>query len=103
MSDAAVRRLARRAGIAIEWVDHAGKRRSVSVGILRRILAALGLPCSTRGELEASAQDICRRNSGENAPPLVTATVGEVVALRSSGQRSPRIRLVLDDGTVRDI
>ncbi len=103
MSDAAVRRLARRAGIAVEWIDHAGKRQRVSIEILRRILAPLGLRCSTRGETAASAHELRRLDGGEHAPPLVTATVGEAVTLSSTGKRPHRIRLVHEDGTVENI
>ena len=48
MNDAAVEDLARRAGIAIEWRDNANKQRRVSADSLRRILAALQLPCAGR-------------------------------------------------------
>ena len=58
MSDAAVRDLARDAGIAVEWEDYAGKRRRVSVPVLRRILTALGLPCDSADELRDSRETV---------------------------------------------
>ena len=44
MNDEAVRDLARRAGIAVEWNDYAGRPQVVAPDALRRILDALGLP-----------------------------------------------------------
>jgi len=80
MSDAAVRDLARNAGVAVGWEDHAGKRHRVSVAVLRRILGALGLPCETAGDLRHS-QEAVRSSAGATAAPLITATVGEPVAM----------------------
>ena len=54
MTDEAIRDLATRAGIAVEWHDHAGDPKIVAPEVLRRMLEALGLPCSTRGDLLAS-------------------------------------------------
>ena len=54
MNDEALRDLARRAGIAVEWHDYANRPHDVAPDALRRILAALGLPADTRGDLAAS-------------------------------------------------
>ena len=99
MSDAAVRDLARNAGIAISWEDHAGKRRRVQVAVLRRILAAVGLPCDSADELRHSGET-ARAKAGNNASPLITARVGEPVLLPDAqdGFRAP-FRLTYEDGT----
>jgi hypothetical protein len=47
MNDTAVHALARRAGIAVEWRDYANKQHRVPTDNLRRIVAALQLPCDT--------------------------------------------------------
>jgi 4-alpha-glucanotransferase len=103
MSDAAVRGLARRAGVAVGWVDHSGKRRRVSVAVLRRILTALGLPCDGASELRES-QAALRATSGKTAAPLVTATTGEAVAIAGPDEAlSSPIRLTCEDGTSKDL
>ena len=45
MTDEAIRDLARRAGIAVEWNDYAGRPKTVAPDVLRHMLEALGLPC----------------------------------------------------------
>jgi 4-alpha-glucanotransferase len=86
MSDAAVRELARNAGIAVSWEDYAGKRRRVSVGVLRRILTALGLPCASASDLRHSQQAV-RAGADESASPLITANVGGAVAVAGAHTR----------------
>ena len=54
MNEAAVHALARRAGIAVEWSDYAEQAAVAYRPSLRRILAALGLPCDTPDELAHS-------------------------------------------------
>ena len=72
MNDSSVRELARRAGIALQWTDRLGKRHRVSLDTIRRILAALQLPCQTVDDIRHS------RRALDNAtiPPLITATLG---------------------------
>ncbi len=103
MSDAAVRDLARSAGIAIQWEDHAGKRHRVSVAVLRRILAALGLPCETAGDLRQS-REMVRASAGNAASPLITATVGEPVAIADAHEElGAPVRFTYENGTVADL
>lgn len=103
MSDAAVRDLARSAGIAVGWEDHAGKRHRVSVAVLRRILAALGLPCETAGDLHQS-QEAVRASGGKAASPLITATVGEPVAIANTQEElGAPVRLTYENGTIADL
>src|ERR1043166_758795 len=103
MNDAAVRDLARNAGIAVEWEDHTGRRRRVSVAVLRRILAALGLPCDNADELRQS-HEAMRASAADGAVPLITATVGEPVAIADAQQDLPALlRLTYEDGTTGDV
>jgi 4-alpha-glucanotransferase len=74
VSDKAVRDLARAAGIAVAWEDHTGKRRRVSVAVLRRILAALGLPCDNSDDLRHS-QAAARASAVDSASPEIPARV----------------------------
>jgi 4-alpha-glucanotransferase len=99
MSDAEVRELAVRAGIAVDWSDYAGRPQLVSIEVLRRILVALGLPCEGSGDLAQSREVL--ESSRRRAPPLVTATVGEPIAM-PLGDGQP-IRLIREDGTAADM
>ena len=56
IDDAAICDLASRAGIASKWEDYAGEPHVVSIDSLKRILAALDLPCGTADELACSQQ-----------------------------------------------
>ena len=63
MSEDLLRDLARRVGIAVEWQDYAGKPQIVPAAVLRRVLAALGLPADTSRELSASRRLLTKRRS----------------------------------------
>jgi 4-alpha-glucanotransferase len=103
VSDAAVRDLARAAGVAVEWEDHAGKQRRVSLDVLRRILAALDLPCDSADDLRHS-QGVVRATAGSSTTPLITASVGEAVPIADAQQDllSP-LRLTYEDGSTADV
>ncbi len=80
MDDAAVREVARLAGVATEWIDALDHPRTVEIGSLRAILSALGYPCDTdsacadsRARLSAAA--------ATNERSLITATVGQPIRL----------------------
>jgi 4-alpha-glucanotransferase len=99
MNDAAVLDLARRAGIAVEWTDHADRPNRVSLDSIRHILSALGLGCRTTDEIERSREALNDRT----LPPVITATVGQPVRLRLEDDVPPQIRLVREDGHVVDL
>jgi 4-alpha-glucanotransferase len=100
MDDAAVRDIAGRAGIAVQWTDYANGRHDVPLDSIRRILAALRLPCDTAADLAHSRQVLDQAE----APPLVTATAGKSfhLPISASGERT-RARLVHEDGSSADI
>jgi 4-alpha-glucanotransferase len=103
VSDAAVRDLARAAGVAVEWEDHSGKRRRVSVAVLRRILAALGLPCHSANDLRHS-KEAARATAGTSASPMITASVGEAIVVADAQQNLPSpLRLTYEDGSTADV
>ncbi len=68
MNDEALRDLARRAGISVEWKDHAGRLQIVASDVLLRILDALGLPSSTRGDMVASRRQVASKIQLHHAP-----------------------------------
>ncbi|HYC66077.1 MAG TPA: 4-alpha-glucanotransferase [Reyranellaceae bacterium] len=82
MSDDAVRAQARRAGLAIDWVDSADQPQRVSVESLRLILEALDA-----GPLPV--------------PTMLTATAGAPIVLPQAG--SGRAQLVHEDGRREDV
>lgn len=103
MNDEAVRDLARRAGIAVEWHDITGRQNSVAPDVLGRILDALGLPCETRGDLVASRKLLGHESTVQALPPLITATAGEPTRL-DVGASDPRAaRLKLEGGGEREL
>lgn len=103
MNDEALRDLARRAGIAVEWQDYANRPQVVAPEALRRILAALDLPADTRGDLAASRRLLAKRSTLTDLPPLVTATAGRPTRL-DLGAADPRpAKLMLERGGTRDV
>jgi 4-alpha-glucanotransferase len=103
MNDGAVHDLARRAGIAVEWHDCFGRPQVVAPGVLRRILAALGLPSSTRGELAASRRQLTRNASLQALPPLVTATAGRPTRLDAGASEPRQARIEFEAGGGHDV
>jgi 4-alpha-glucanotransferase len=95
MSDASVRDLARRAGLAVSWTDAGSRRRHVGVGTLRHILAALGLPCASPGQLRESAERLSERRATQH---LLTTTAGMRLSLPHLYQDATA-ELVYEDGT----
>jgi 4-alpha-glucanotransferase len=100
MNDSSVRELARRAGIALQWTDHTDKRHRVPLDTIRRILAALELPCDTPYEIDHSQRVLDNAKS----PPLITAVAGRAFDLPwRVADFPPRARLVHEDGSAIDI
>ncbi len=103
MSDEVIKDLARRAGIAVEWQDYAGRAQVVSPAVLRRVLAALGLPADTSRELSSSRRLLTKRSSLADLPPLVTAVAGRPTRLDVGGSESQPAELALESGEVRQV
>ncbi|HBK09017.1 MAG TPA: 4-alpha-glucanotransferase [Acetobacteraceae bacterium] len=103
MSDDVVRDLARRAGIAVEWQDYAGQAHVVSPPVLRRVLAALGLPADTSREMSGSRRLLTKRSGWADLPPLVTAVAGRPTRLDVGASEAQPAELVLENGDIRQI
>lgn len=103
MNDEAVRDLARRAGIAVEWNDYAGRPQVVAPDVLQRILDALELPSTTRGDLLDSRKQVGRRSTLSTLPPLITATAGRPTRLDVGAGDTYPGKLVLESGETRDV
>jgi 4-alpha-glucanotransferase len=98
IDDAAICDLASRAGIASKWEDYAGEPHVVSVDSLKRILAALDLPCGTADDLACSQQLL----EAPALPPLVTGTAGKPIDLPLQ-QDSDRVHVAYEDGKVGEL
>ncbi|HET6197143.1 MAG TPA: hypothetical protein VFE12_15380, partial [Acetobacteraceae bacterium] len=98
MIDEAIRDLATRAGIAVEWHDHAGNPKMVPPEVLRCMLEALGLACSTRSDVLASRRLLQRRSTIQGLPPLITATAGRPTRLDVGANEPCDARLCLETG-----
>jgi len=103
MSDDVLRDLARRVGIAVEWLDYAGHPHIVPPSVLRRVLAALGLPADTSRELSASRRLMTKRSSLADLPPLITAVAGRPTRLDVGGNEAQPGELMLERGETRAI
>ena len=103
MSDEALRDLARRAGIEVEWQDYMGRPRVVAHDVLRAILAALGLPAETRSQAASSRRLVSRRTTLEDLPPLVTATAGRPTRLDLGAGDPQTAQLHLERGGSRAV
>jgi 4-alpha-glucanotransferase len=101
--DAAVRDLARRVGIAVEWTDSAEVPQVVAVPVLHRVLAALGFPTATSREIAESGKRLDADDTRGSAL-LVTATMGEPIELVvNCDTRSTTALLMMESGLRRDI
>src|SRR5579864_5979830 len=100
MDDAAVRDLARRAGIAVQWTDYTKRQQTVSLESIRRILAALQLPCDSAADLAHSRHML----EQSKTPQLITAVAGKPIHLPiSAASERSRARLTHEDGNVADL
>lgn len=96
MSDDALRALATRAGLLIDWNDYRGDPRTVAPDTLRAVLAAMGLPADDEAAIRASEATLA--GSGD-APAFVTGEAGEFVRIDADGPA----RLILEDGRGEDV
>lgn len=93
MSDEAIRHLARKVGLAVDWTDAGGAAQQVSVPSLQRLLAALGYSCHS----DSDCRDSLHRLEQERAnPPLIVTTVGRPTPLGFEVELAAE--LVLEDG-----
>ena len=98
MSDDALKALADAAGLSLSWIDYLGKPHAVSVDTARRILAANGLPCDNQAQA-ADSLGALGAESRSAMPPLITASVGEPVHLRTGwAQAGAPYEIRLDSG-----
>ena len=103
MSRPTLARLAERAGIAVHWEDFRGRTRKVAPDSLRRLLAALELPCETAAQLADSHARFVASERPDHLPPLLTATCGEPIALPAAAAHAgTTFRVIREDGGHHD-
>ncbi len=93
MSDEALGKLARAAGVAPVWTDVFGEQHEVAPPTLRAVLAALDLPAHSPEHVADSHARL--EEAHAKLPPLVTATIGEPIKL---GCKPGRFVLEHEDG-----
>ena len=103
MSDAALRDLATRAGVAPQWKDVAGTTHDVSPETLRALLAMLGLSCGSESELAESLRRLHESTGSMSAPNLITARLKEPIILPAFANELQRARLIFEDGSRQDV
>jgi 4-alpha-glucanotransferase len=99
MSDDAIRSIARRAGIAVDWTDAAGRAQHVSPPVLAALLKALGLPCGSAGDRAESKRQLALQQAER---PMLTTTVGMSTPLPGPEHPGPA-EITLEDGTVAPV
>lgn len=72
MSDASLLHLAHAAGLSVDWIDANNRPQRVTPDTLRAVLAGLGLPAGSDGDIAASLERLHADRRAE-LPPLVTA------------------------------
>lgn len=81
MSDERLLHLAEAAGLSIDWVDANERPQRVTPDVLRSVLAGLGLPAQTAGDIDASLEKLNLNKGQESLPPLLTLDQGSRLAL----------------------
>jgi 4-alpha-glucanotransferase len=98
MSGKTLHDLARAVGLSTTWLNYRGQRQTVSDEALRTILATMGRPAATKGELAASLEQAMAEHQAR--PALITAVRGDRVELRG---KAGLAQLQLEDGRRRDV
>lgn len=99
MNDTAIHELADAVGLMRDWTDASGRPQQVTADALRRILEALGFPCTTQAQCHNSHEQL--RGARESLPPLLTATIHQPLRLPPAPQLSGRqYRIEYEDGAI---
>lgn len=99
MSDPQLLELARRAGLAVDWIDANGKAQQVSEPHLRTLLAALGHPAEDAASIRASLTALAQAEDSRHLPPLLTADVEQRLDLSHWFDGGSLCHAALEDGS----
>jgi 4-alpha-glucanotransferase len=89
----ALERLAKEAGLAVQWADVDGKAQTVAPDVLRTVLAALSFPAGNARQIADSRARL--REACARPQPLIVAVPGGKIACRGR-----RARFLGEDGAV---
>lgn len=99
MSDAQLEILARRAGLAVDWIDANGRPQKVAPTVLRSVLSGLGHPAETAQEIDASLLQLQEVQQTRHLPPLLTCDVGVGLDLAHYFEPQTPCEIHLEDGS----
>lgn len=97
MSPPALTTLADAAGLLVDWVDVASRKRTVAPPTLRAALQAMGLACATDAQCRDSQRQL---TSLQQAPVLLTGTVG--APIQAGGAAGARYQLIDEAGHAQE-
>ncbi|WP_350402752.1 4-alpha-glucanotransferase [Pseudomonas sp. W17] len=99
MSDAQLKLLASRAGLAVDWIDANGRAQKVEDRVLRAVLAGLGHPAEDPQQVEQSLLQLQGVQQSRHLPPLLTADHGQSLDLARYFPPHTACVLRLEDGS----
>lgn len=101
MSDALLTRLARAAGINVEWIDAFDETQHVSIAVQRDLLEALGYATDDEAQIKQSLAHLKAQQCGKELAPLITMEAGQKLPLTPHFTPGTAFRLTLENGETR--
>ena len=98
MIPAALRELAREAGVSCDWTDAHGEPASIGEAPLRAVLAALGLPAKDSDQISASLKRAKQLRKEADNGPLLFCDAEQPIDLQCRLTAGSRCELVMEDG-----
>ena len=99
MSDLHLHHLARRVGVAVDWIDANGRAQQVSEVNLRRILGALGHPADDPESIASSLAALEEAQDQQHLPPLLTVDIDAALDLSRWFDGGSLVHATLEDGS----
>ncbi|OLS60122.1 4-alpha-glucanotransferase [Pseudomonas putida] len=99
MSDLQLHHLARRAGVAVDWIDANGRAQQVSEANLRRVLGALGHPADDADSIASSLAALEEAEDEQHLPPLLTVDIDTTLDLSRWFDGGSLVHAALEDGS----
>jgi len=99
MSETALHRLAAHVGLARDWVDANNRPQQVADEVLRKVLEGLGHPASDDNAIDSSLRAVETADDSEHLPPLLTADLGQPLALGRYFSAGSTAHCTLEDDT----
>ncbi|HDS1817970.1 TPA: 4-alpha-glucanotransferase [Pseudomonas putida] len=103
MSETALHRLAARVGLSRDWIDANARPQQVSDDVLRNVLEGLGHPAADESAIQASLRAVEAAEDSEHLPPLLTAELGQPLALDRYFSAGSEVHCTLEDHSQRTL